>query len=112
MPLSLQPWYSQKLPTGPGEESQQFPDTGQQIALTAGTDLLLTDADVMKHKHGKHKKDKKSKKGKRPDQDNKAANGKSVDVLRAERQAREQAERARQDRLLRAHRGFVQPAAR
>ena len=104
----MQPWYSQKAP----EESQQVSDIGQHIALTAGTDLLLTDAAIRKHKHGKHKKDKSSKKDKHSDKDSKAAKTKSVEMLRAERQAREQAERARQDRLLRAHRGFAQPAAR
>lgn len=108
--LLLQPWYSRKVPPLPFEESQQLPDNGQRIALTAGTDLLLTNAAVRKHKHSKQRKDKKSKKVKNSDQE--AAKAKSVEVLRAERQAREQAERARQDRLLRAHRGFAQPAAR
>lgn len=110
--MLLQPWYSKTVAPLPFEESQQLPDRGQRIALTAGTDLLLTDSAVRKHKHDKQRKDKKSKKGKHSDQDNKAAKAKSVEILRAERQAREQAERARQDRLLRAHRGFAQPAAR
>ena len=100
------------MPSLPFEESQQLPDSGQHIALTAGTDLLLSDAAVRKHKHSKQGKDKKSKKGKHSAQDKKAAMVKTVEVLRAERQAREQAERARQDRLLRAHRGFAQPTAR
>ncbi|KAL3149395.1 hypothetical protein ABBQ32_002192 [Trebouxia sp. C0010 RCD-2024] len=108
--MAAQPWYSRKVPPLPFEESQQLPDNGQRIALTAGTDLLLTNAAVRKHKHSKQRKDKKSKKVKNSDQE--AAKAKSVEVLRAERQAREQAERARQDRLLRAHRGFAQPAAR
>ena len=110
--LSMQPWYSQKIPAEPCQEAQQLPDSGQPIALTAGTDLLLTDAAIRRHKHGKDKKDKHSKKGKHSDKDTKAAGAKSVEVLRAERQAREQVERVRQDRLLRAHRGFAQPAAR
>ena len=105
----MQPWYSQKVPAGSVEEPQQLPDSGEHVALTAGTDLLLTDAAIRKHKHGKHKKDKSSKKDKHSDE---AVKAKSVEVLRAERQAREQAERTRQDRLLRAHRGFAQPAGR
>ena len=108
----MQPWYSQKVPAGSFEKHQQIPDSGQHIALTAGTDLLLTDAAIRKHKHGKHKKDKNSKKDKHSDKDSKAVKAKSVEVLRAERQAREQAEMTRQDRLLRAHRGFAQPAGR
>lgn len=108
----MQPWYSRKIPADPCQESQQLPDSGQHIALTAGTDLLLTDAAVRRPKHGKSKKDKHSKKGKHSDKESKAPSAKSVEVLRAERQAREQAERVRQDRLLRAHRGFAQPAAR
>lgn len=103
----MQPWYSQKVPAESCQEAQQLPDSGQHIALTAGTDLLLTDAAIRRHKHGKHKKDKHSKKGKHSDKESKAASAKSVEVLRGERQAREQTERVRQDRLLRAHRGFA-----
>lgn len=110
--MPVQPWYSQKVPAGSLEEPQQIPDSGQHIALTAGTDLLLTDAAIRKHKHGKNKKDKNSKKDKHSDKGSKAVKSKSVEVLRAERQAREQAERTRQDRLLRVYRGFAQAAGR
>ena len=108
----MQPWYSQKVPAGSVEEPQHLPDRREHVALTTGTDLLLTDAAIRKHKHGKHKKGKSSKKDKHSDKDCKAVKAKSVEMLRAERQAREQAERTRQDRLLRAHRGFPQPPGR
>ena len=107
----MQPWYSQKA-AADEDTSQQVPDTGQQIALTAGTDLLLTDAAIREHKHSKHRKDKKDKKEKHSNKDGKHAKVKSVEELRAERQDRESTERRRQDRLLQVHRGFAGPVTR
>ncbi|DBB08958.1 TPA: hypothetical protein ACH3X3_007593 [Trebouxia sp. C0006] len=100
--MASQPWYSRKASSPPPPEAR-LPDVGQGIALTAGTDLLLTDAAVKQHSHHKHKK---SRKKSRHEKESKV---KSVSELRAERQAREQAERSRQDRLLQAHKGFARP---
>ncbi len=103
---ALQPWYSRKAASPPPSAEQQAPDDGQDIALTAGTDLLLTDCIVTKHSRHKHKKDKKRQ---GPEKDTKSSRIKSVIELRAERQAREQAERTRQERLLHVHRGYARP---
>lgn len=104
--MTNQPWYSRKASSPPPVAAHHAPDHGQAIALTAGTDLLLTDALVRKHSiHKQHKKDKRKS---RPQKKN-SSNVKSVHELRTERQAREQAERTRQDRVLQAHRLYARP---
>lgn len=110
--MAAKPWYSQKVCDATDGEPQLLPDKGQHIAFTAGTELLLTDAAVKQHKHDKRKQSKKDRKQNHSEKDSKRAQAKSVEELRAERQAREQKERNRQDRLLHAHRGFAQPARR
>ncbi|KAA6427499.1 MAG: hypothetical protein FRX49_02162 [Trebouxia sp. A1-2] len=100
--MGSQPWYSRKASSPPPPEAR-LPDIGQGIALTAGTDLLLTDAAVKQHSRHKHRK---SRKKSRHEKESKV---KSVSELRAERQVREQAERSRQDRLLQAHKGSARP---
>lgn len=106
----LQPWYSRKASSPPlsaqHQLPDQLPDAGQCIALSAGTDLLIEDAAVQQLSHHKQKKERKKRR-----HENKSTKShiKSVSELRAEREAREQAERKRQERLLQTHRGFARP---
>lgn len=108
--LHLQPWYSRKASSPPlsaqHQLPDQLPDAGQSIALTAGTDLLIDDAAVQQLSHRKQKKEKKKR---RHGKQSTKSQIKTVSELRAEREAREQAERKRQERLLQAHRGFARP---
>ena len=102
----MQPWYAQKAAApseAPAPGNTYAADTGQSIALTPGTDLPVMDTKLHKHKH-RHKKDRK-KQG--HDKDSKQSKMQTVLDLRAERQAREDAERLRQNRLLHQHRGVA-----
>lgn len=103
--MSSQPWYSRKASPPPLSAQHQLPDAGQSIALTAGTDLLIEDAAVQQLSH----KQKKERKKRRHEKQSTKSHIKTVSELRAEREAREQAERKRQERLLQAHRGFARP---
>ena len=104
--LHLQPWYSRKASSPPLSAQHQLPDAGQSIALTAGTELLIEDAAVQQLSHHKQTKERKKR---RHEKQSTKSHIKSVSELRAEREAREQAERKRQERLLQAHRGFARP---
>ena len=103
--VALQPWYAQKIAPESATAASQAADTGQPVALTTGTDLLVTDAAVRKCSH-KHKKDKKKH---HRDKVMNMAKIKSVHELRAERQAREDMEKQRQNAVLHAHRGVARP---
>ena len=104
----MQPWYAQKATTTTTTTTEALAfdhaaDRGQPIAVTAGTDLLVMDTQLKKHKH------KKDRKKRRHDKDKKQPKPQSVHDLRAERQAREDAERLRQNRLLHQHQGVARP---
>ena len=100
----MQPWYAQKAnTTSQAPAFDHATDRGQAIALTAGTDLLVTDTQLKRHKH------KKDRKKRRHDKDKQQPKIQSVHDLRAERQAREDAERLRQNKLLHQHRGVARP---